>query len=289
MPYSSIFTNITLPQNNLHPELTYYIHSQYEQDWSAAPHQHPFTEIFFIQNGKGAFVVNDKEYPVKRNSLFIVNPYIEHCEISSKKDPLDFIVLGVNNIQLLQPNKYESHYEMETVSDNFHCFDNINSQEINHLLKQLEQELSNPNELSGFAVNTFLSLILVIINKMKNLSCVDIQSAHLSQHVSTIKNYIDDFFCESITLDTLAQKVFVNKHYLVHSFTKEMGMSPIQYLIHVRLNFAKIFLEKSNYPIKQISQISGFNSYSYFTSVFCKKVGMTPKDYRKQFHSNKSS
>lgn len=288
MSYSCIYPNIALKQNILQPDLVYYIRSKYEQDWNPEPHQHPFTEIFYIVDGKGTFFINGQPFSVKRNGLFIVNSLIPHCETSSETEPLSFIVIGVNNVQFSAPNRTNQHYEPEHSAESDHYFNDIDpNEQLLGILKNIEQELSHPEDSSGFVLNTYLCLLLVMINKKTNLACMQIDESHYSQHVAVAKKYIDTYFCEPITLEMLAQKAFVSKYYLVHDFTKEIGQSPIQYLLNVRINFAKIFLKSSNYAIKHISQLSGFNDYAYFSATFRKLTGISPKDYRKKVNANK--
>ena len=288
MSYSCIYPNITLKQNILQPDLVYYIRSKYEQDWNPEPHQHPFTEIFYILDGKGTFFINGQPFSVKKNGLFIVNSLIPHCETSSETEPLSFIVLGVNNVNFSAPVRTEEHYEAELPGEGDHYFSDIDpNEQILGLLKNIEQELSRTEDPSGFVLNTYLCLLLVMINKKTNLACTQIGASQYSRHVAVAKKYIDTYFSEPITLELLAQKAFVSKYYLVHDFTKELGQSPIRYLLGVRINFAKIFLQSSNYAIKHISTLSGFNDYAYFSATFRKLTGISPKDYRKKYNVNK--
>ena len=87
---------------------------------------------------------------------------------------------------------------------------------------------------------------------------------------------------EDITLELLSEKAFMNKFYLVHAFKQYKGMSPINYLIHLRIKAAKELLETTNYSIAQISESSGFSSQSYFSQTFKKFAGISPNEYRKK-------
>ena len=290
MSYSCIYPNIALRQNLIRPDLVYYIRSKYEQDWNPEPHQHPFTEIFYILDGKGTFFIDGQPYSVKKNGLFIVNALTPHCETSSETEPLSFIVLGVNNVKFSAANRNIQHYEPEKSGESDHYFSDIDPNgQLLALLQNIEQELSRRDESSGFALNTYLCLLLVMINEKTSLSFGHTDESNFSSHVAVAKKYIDTYFCEPITLELLAQKAFVSKYYLVHAFTKEMGMSPIRYLLNVRINFAKILLQSFNYAIKHISQLCGFNDYAYFSATFRKITGVSPKDYRNKTSAKKQS
>ena len=284
MSYSCIYPKSILPFNEIRPNLIYYIHQKYEQDWKSEAHQHPFTEIFYVLNGRGTFQIENHPYPVEKNSLFIINPLIPHYEISSDTDPLDLIILGVENIQFFMPNDLLTHYEQERTSDSAHYFRSIDPhRNMLSALRNIEKELSNPDEYSALAVTTYLSLLLLLIRDETDISFSRPENAHYSQPVAAAKKYMDTYFSEPITLDMLAQRTFVSKFYLVHNFKKEIGQSPINYLMNVRISFAKLFLENSDYSIKKISELSGFNDYAYFSTVFRKLTGYAPKQYREKF------
>ena len=73
----------------------------------------------------------------------------------------------------------------------------------------------------------------------------------------------------------------MNKFYLVHAFKQYKGISPISYLIKLRIKHAKDLLITTNNSIAQISESCGFSSQSYFSQVFRKETGMTPNEFRK--------
>ena len=96
-----------------------------------------------------------------------------------------------------------------------------------------------------------------------------------------MEQYINNHYQEDITLELLSEKTYMNKFYLVHAFKQYKGVSPINYLIRLRVQQAKELLETTNYSIAQISDSCGFSSQSYFSQVFKKACGMTPNAYRK--------
>ncbi len=59
----------------------------------------------------------------------------------------------------------------------------------------------------------------------------------------------------------------MNKYYLVHSFSKEYGVSPINYLIGRRIEESRYLLADTNHSLSQISHMLGFSSPSYFSRV----------------------
>lgn len=81
-------------------ELIYVHQSKFsEEDWHSTPHTHYFTEIMYILSGKGSFIVDNQEYPLKAHDVVIANPYVSHTEKSSEGSPLWYMVIAFNNIK----------------------------------------------------------------------------------------------------------------------------------------------------------------------------------------------
>ena len=79
----------------------------------------------------------------------------------------------------------------------------------------------------------------------------------------------------------------VSKYYLVHAFTKEYDISPINYVIQKRIEEAQQLLKNDDYTLSSISRILGFSSPSYFSQTFKRLTGISPNEYRKQSRMQK--
>lgn len=93
--------------------------------------------------------------------------------------------------------------------------------------------------------------------------------------------YINDHFTNEISLDDLSALTALSPYYFVRAFKKEIGVSPHQYLIETRISYAKYYLSSTEGSISDIAYASGFKDESAFCYTFRKRVGMTPKEYRK--------
>lgn len=130
--------------------------------------------------------------------------------------------------------------------------------------------------LKELAACTYLSNIcLEMIENVQPKS-----DAEPSEPIRNIKKYLDTNYTEKITLDDLAEKCFMSKSYLQKQFKKYYGCSPNDYLLQTRLIQAKILLRNTNKSINTIAVEVGFDTPSYFISVFSKKEGITPLSYR---------
>lgn len=81
-------------------------------------------------------------------------------------------------------------------------------------------------------------------------------------------------------VEGIAEYLSINKNYFTKLFKKEMGTTPNQYIIEVRLLRAASMLTQTDYTVYQISNSCGFNTPSYFIKSFKYKFGKTPLCYR---------
>ncbi|MGZ7151766.1 bifunctional transcriptional activator/DNA repair enzyme AdaA [Bacillus sp. BC08] len=99
--------------------------------------------------------------------------------------------------------------------------------------------------------------------------------------VEQIKDYIEKHFDELLTLDILAEMCHGSPFHLQRTFKKTTGISPIEYIQQFRIVKAAEQLLQSNQSIKEISNAVGIENPEYFATLFKKKTGFTPTEYRK--------
>ena len=101
-----------------------------------------------------------------------------------------------------------------------------------------------------------------------------------TRNIKTILDYIGDNYTEPITIDELAEKVGLSKHYFMRFFKKYLGMTCIEYINDYRLNVAANLLLTTSCQITEVASRVGISNLSYFNRIFKKKFAMTPKEYR---------
>lgn len=92
--------------------------------------------------------------------------------------------------------------------------------------------------------------------------------------------YISHNFSRNLTLDEVADHVHLNPAYFSTLFKQSTGSSFKEYLNMVRIEESKRLLSNTDYSIIDISLATGFEDQSYFSKVFKKYTGLTPKQYR---------
>lgn len=94
-------------------------------------------------------------------------------------------------------------------------------------------------------------------------------------------SYINENISENISLDAIAEYVYLSPSYFSRLFKKEMGVSFTDYLNKARVEESKKYLADIKLSMSDISNIIGFSDQSYYTKVFKKFEGLSPGQFRK--------
>lgn len=99
--------------------------------------------------------------------------------------------------------------------------------------------------------------------------------------IERILSYIHKNISNKLSVKVLADMAHLSPYYFSHTFKKETGFSPTEYVTNVRVNQAKILLIHSNMSISEIGYSVGYSSSASFANVFTNRIGCSPKQFRK--------
>ena len=85
---------------------------------------------------------------------------------------------------------------------------------------------------------------------------------------------------DKFSLQEMADALFVNGSYLLRTFKRYTGCTPLAYHHHLRCEYAKELLVQTNQSVSEIGEAAGFVSSSHFSHIFKKMEGCTPTEYR---------
>ena len=108
------------------------------------------------------------------------------------------------------------------------------------------------------------------------------RNSHRIEQIKTVMEYIEQEFASPISLNDLANRAGMNPNYFCRIFKEIIRQTPIEYLMHYRIEQATALLTSSELSITEISLECGFNDYSYFIRLFKRMKGITPKQYQLQ-------
>lgn len=264
-------------------KLLYVSTAKYGGDWHSTLHTHACTEIFYVVGGSGKFNIEGKLLPVTTDDMVIVNPNVEHTEVSYNKRPLEYIVLGVEGLEYSAGEDADERWFMTNMQ---------NAREaLLHALREMLREIEYKAVGYELICQDLLEVLILRLMRHAGLQFLPTKTEHRkpgrkpSKECAAVRHYIDNHFKENINLDMLSELVHVNKYYMVHSFTKEYGISPINYLISRRIEESKYLLSNTDHSLSQISHMLGFSSPSYFSQSFRRLEGMSPMEFRRSSRS----
>lgn len=272
---SHIHYDFSLMRDSLsqeHMKLRNVASAKYGGDWHSIPHAHNYTELFYIIGGNGQFQISDEQFPVRAHQLVIVNPGIMHTERSYEAHPLEYIVLGIEGLEVSSPETGEDRYCIYT----FPAGNRVLSCMQNILHEMQERE---PEHL--LACQAYMNILAVQLMRSTGASMTQVaDSAHANRQCAAVRRHIDNHYKEALTLDLLAAEANVNKYYLSHAFKEAYGISPISYMISRRIQEGKRLLTETDLALSQIAGILGFSSASYFSQSFRRVERISPQEYR---------
>lgn len=258
--------------------LLYISHSRYSEEWRSLPHTHHHAELFFLISGRGQFQVDAQRFPVHFGSLVVVNPYVVHTELSSPEEPLEYIVMGLSDIQFhTQDSQDQRYFHIENTEDQAAYY---------FYLQMILQESSQMQENYTAVCANLLQAFLLQLRRRLLKRSMSINRTRADTACALIKQYMDEHYAEHISLDSLAEMAHMSKYHLAHSFQAELGCSPMNYLQSRRIAASRRLLELGGYSVSQVSSMTGFSSASYFSQRFKKAMGVTPQEYGRDVHGH---
>lgn len=103
--------------------------------------------------------------------------------------------------------------------------------------------------------------------------------------ISPAVSYIgNNYTSEKITAEALAEVCGISVSYLRRLFTKCYGVSPIEYIINLRLEYARELISSGDFSVTAAAEKSGFNDISYFSRTYKKYFGISPSNSTNRFY-----
>lgn len=265
---------ISRENKELTPEFRYITHAKYGADWSSVMHSHAITEMLYITGGKGSVLTRTGSFEVNSGDFIIIPPHFMHTEKSSPQQQMEYYVIGIENISYLED--MEDFNPIVPLSNS--------KEEVRACINQMYREIQKKEIGYEMMVKSLLLQLTVLLMRRKKIDIGIEKTDSIRRDIAAVKAYIDGHYSENISLEKLAGLSFLSKYHLSREFRKEVGTSPICYMIEKRITESKSLLASTEMSISDISSSVGFSSASYFTQRFRLITGTTPMDFRKASH-----
>ena len=270
------------------------IDAQYHPDHISI---HDEFELVYIQEiEKGSFYIDESVVNVRRNDLILIKPQVPHYLKIECSSPCRFLVLKFSfgrsdedKYSTISVNDFLSFISESTNSCGFFTISNIYCSNIIALMQQIMHEYKSDDEESEFLRSLLTMELFVWLSRSlrsqweSNLAS---KGHKIQEIIESSKTYIEENYNTDISLSDIAGYVYMSTSHFARTFKKTYGISPIQYLLAVRITNAKTLLEETNLKVGDIATAVGFSAQQRFNDIFKKHVGISPGEHRQKYRDS---
>ena len=260
----------------------------YRYDYKAVIHYHPDLEFIYIVRGTMDYFINGKKVRMNQGEGIFVNSQRLHYGFSDEKNECTFIALVIHpDLFIHASSGAKQYFEMKFGYDNVDyilLYPHVLWQsEILQLIVTINEEMTQDH----IRILKVLSHALMVIdgigehieNKINEALDHKDEIAFLN-----MTDYIHHNYGEKLTIEDIANHGLVCRSKACQLFKKFIRQTPNTYLNQYRLQKSKELLKDSHLTILDIAVLCGFNTSSYFGTIFKKEYGLSPAEYRKNNH-----
>lgn len=259
-------------------------------------HTHEYTEITLITGGEGVHQVETHTYPVAKGDIFVIHGNTSHgftggTDLSMKNIAYEEGVLF--DLQKLRAlTGYHAFFELEPAhrSENgektFLHLDTAQYETLMRIIKELENEKAGKTPGSETVIRLLFTHLVTLVSRYYEVPCENASSLFLP-FAHTLAE-VEANYTSQISLSDLAEHAGLSVSRFTELFRKHKGTSPIDYIIRLRITRASELLRTSESRVTDVAHAVGFDDSNYFSKVFKKVVGKSPRTYRAFFKQGTS-
>lgn len=266
------------------------IHAAYRNIPSTGPlnsnlHKHDVYHFVFISGGAGHVILDNETIKVEPGWLLITSPdqfhYFgnlpgdskDYCEVTFEflNEKGDALTIPFSKVLEIWSGRSCQIIDRVFVKPELH-----------HLIIEKIRILvmTGKNQNYGFSLDIITILSDIFRDLFLNLFSTDIRS-RTKNPILEIHDYLHKNFQKKISLEDLSKLTGLSKNYISRKFKDDYGQTPINYLQEIRMEAAQIMLKNTEYPIKQVGEIVGYDDVYFFSKVFKTLTKLPPGKYRK--------
>ena len=107
------------------------------------------------------------------------------------------------------------------------------------------------------------------------------KNEYLDREMDIAVTFFSENYHQNINIDDYAASRGMSVSWFIRNFKKFTGSTPMQFIVGIRITNAQILLETTTYSINEISKIVGYDNQLYFSRLFHKLKGYSPREYQK--------
>ncbi|CNF60877.1 HTH-type transcriptional activator RhaR [Yersinia massiliensis] len=247
-----------------------------------AEHTHQFCEIVIVWRGNGLHVLNDHPYRITCGDVFYIQAQDHHSYESVHDLVLDNIIYCPERLRLnAQWHKLLPPFGHEQ-NQGYWRLTTEGMAQARPIIQQLAQESRKTDSWSIQLTEALLLQLAIVLKRHRYRS----EQSHLlpdGEQLDLIMSALQQSLGVHFDMADFCFKNQLVERSLKQLFRQQTGMSINHYLRQIRLCHAKCLLRGSEHRISDIAARCGFEDSNYFSAVFTREAGMTPRDYRQRF------
>lgn len=220
----------------------------------------------------------------------VVIPACEEMKIdfpeAQDSNPTQCLALAIDQAKIIETlNFLNEKYPKEGKnqvwqlnSENYFFYNNVDlASTINKLVKEC---MSSNLTKDALADLTLQELLIRIIQTQTAKSIDQGNYIDTDSPIQQVVEYIHNNLNEKIKLKSLSKKAGMSTTSFYRYFKRELGMSPIEFVLNEKIKCAKQLLRDQGLHINEVGYLAGFEDCNYFIRLFKKHEGITPKQYQ---------
>ncbi|OIB04774.1 AraC family transcriptional regulator [Paenibacillus sp. LC231] len=252
-------------------------------------HWHNVLEINYIKSGTGYYIINGQKYEFQQGDVLLINSNDLHCAYETKDLVMTVISFDstwfIHNLrfdpELFSPFREMGKHYMNLIPRDHPAMDKLRS-----LLFELQKEHVGEQRSYATVVYSLLLQFLATVNRECRIEGEGGSEPSISERqlekMRQVIMVMEQNFAHPWTLEELASLVYLSPSRFSEIFKRAVGMPPLLYLIHIRLEQAVTMLEGGHMKVMDVALECGFRTLTNFNRLFKKHIGMTPKASQKQ-------
>ena len=230
-------------------------------------------QLLYIVSGKGHFYFHGEDRVVYAGRMVLIQPRQEQRYEYFGED---------------KPEVYWVHFTGSDVKNILRSY-NIPmddpifysgaSSTYSYLFKEMIHELQNCKTGYEDLLAMYLRQIFLLVQRTRQEERPTV-STYIQEEMEFARRYFNEHYNEPMSIQEYAESRNMSVCYFQRNFKQIVKHTPMQYLLTIRVNNAASLLETTDYSMAEIAAIVGYEDPLYFSRLFRKIKGVSPRDYR---------
>lgn len=252
-------------------------------------HNHDGYEILLFLGGQHVFVyVESERKELVRGDLILIDSYAFHGLASIDLSNYERVVINIEEryLKKISTDHTDLTYCFQQTPPNTINLIHLDESEISQFMdisSKLERAIKEEEYGCDILKRSFLSELMVYINKVRPSSAHTLSTNTIPMIVSNTFAYIEKNLTNDITVEKIAKHLHHNSDYLSRCFKEATGYTLKHYILTKRIALSQKQLRKGLSPY-EVCFCIGFNNYSSFSRTFTKQIGCSPKQYQRMHY-----